>query len=170
MSYTAIMGAVYTLLALCPQRGLEPELSTMKLQVQELAQMKLEVLGVEVIDTLSSGEKTLSAGEGLRLVVATIAGTTSRTPPVVILVSSVAFGAHHKYGIVPAQGIGFVSEAGKVEWEFCAGTNWCNVMYLAGKTVTLRLAFILPTDVTEFHVTYPAIASGVASLAPSKSP
>jgi hypothetical protein len=143
----------------------------------ELAQLKMKVTAVEVIDKLYDGPSDqaerhiIKAAEGTRIVVVTLKGTAPR--PCTATFKSTDFSCSYEKSVSGHDGkkeresaIGPAVAASYGEpWSFSPGVRTASFyLYGKGDPVVLKIAFVVPLDVKNLLVRHPAFSAGKAVI------
>ncbi len=146
-------------------------------ELTELAQLKVKVTAVEVIDTLYDGPSDqaerhiIKAAEGTRIVVVTLKGSAPR--PCTATFESTDFSCSYEK---PVSGHGGKKERGSAigpavaasfgePWTFFPGARTASFyLYEKGDPVVLKIAFVVPLDVNNLVVRHPGFSAGKAVI------
>lgn len=145
--------------------------------LMDIAQLELKVTDTEEADRISSGllgrTTTLSAKEGYKLVVVSLEGTVQE--PCRLPFNTTEFAAIYEKETTDYEGKKklqvFVTKSSGIEratWSIPPEGAQTTVTFYIPEPgpITLRVAFILPEEITSFHVRYPALAQGKAAISP----
>ncbi len=150
--------------------------------LMDIAQLELKVTDAKVVDHISTGtggdeETTLSAKEGYKLVVVSLEGTVQEPCRLTFETHATEFAAIYEKETTDYEGkkqlqvfvtksSAFAKDFGwKIPPKGALSMVTTYYIYKPGP-ITLRVAFILPEEITSFHVRYPALAQGKAVISP----
>lgn len=144
--------------------------------LMDTAQLELKVTDTEEADRISSAGyqmTTLSAKEGYKLVVVSLEGTVQE--PCRLTFNTTEFAAIYEKETTDHEGKKqlrvSVKESSAIErgaWSIPPEGAKSTVTFYIREPgpITLRVAFILPEEITSFHVRYPTLAQGKAVISP----
>ena len=134
--------------------------------LMDLAQLELEVTNTEVVDQILSSyglnTVTLSAGEGIQLVVVTLKGIVPHPCRIIIKNSefSVIYEKETSLHIKVSLAI-----TNNDSWSVSPeGFSVSDIFIKEPGPIILKVAFTLPEKITNFFVRYPALAKGKATI------
>ena len=142
--------------------------------LMDIAQLELKVTDTEEADRISRvgyPGTTLSAKVGYKLVVVSLEGTVQE--PCGLPFNTTEFAAIYEKETTDYEGKKklqvFVTESSGIEsatWSIPPeGARTTVTFYIPEPgPITLRVVFILPEEITSFHVRYPALAQGKAAI------
>jgi len=134
--------------------------------LMDLAQLELEVTNTEVVDQILSSyglnTVTLKAGEGIQLVVVTLKGIVPHPCRIIIKNSefSVIYEKETSLHIKVSLAI-----TNNDSWSVSPeGFSVSDIFIKEPGPIILKVAVILPEEITNFFVRYPALAKGKATI------
>ena len=142
----------------------------------DLAQLELKVTDTEIVDHISTSITTLSPKEGYKLVVVSLEGEVQK--PCRFTLDTAEFAAIYEKETTDYEGkkkldvlVKQSSAIERVVWSIPPEDCHIITTFYVHKPgpIILRVAFILPEEITSFHVRYPMLAQGKATISPKRS-